>query len=68
FLQVADISRVILDKVLVSRPMELALPKHRAWLARLGDRFPGLISRLRPMLEKKGRDRQQSLGPDSQPE
>lgn len=64
FLQVADISRVILDKVLVNRPMELALPRHRAWLARLGDRFPGLIARLLPMFEKKGRARQQSLETD----
>lgn len=61
-LQVEDLARLILGKVLRKKPIEVTIPRHRAWLARLGDRFPGLITRIRPILERKGRARQKRLG------
>jgi 3-oxoacyl-[acyl-carrier protein] reductase len=61
FLQVEDISSAILDRVLVKRPLEYVLPRHRALLARLGDWFPELTFRIAPLLTRRGRKQQQKF-------
>jgi 3-oxoacyl-[acyl-carrier protein] reductase len=49
-----DIERLILDKVLPKRPLEVALPASRAALARLANAAPAVASRLAAALVKKG--------------
>ncbi len=39
-LSVEEVSRVILGKVLARRPLIVAIPRWRGWLARLADLFP----------------------------
>ena len=43
-----------LERILVERPLLVALPAGRGWLARLGDLFPGLGRWIAPSLRKKG--------------
>jgi 3-oxoacyl-[acyl-carrier protein] reductase len=61
FLTVDDICHAIVHKVLKKRPFMVVLPRHRGWLARLGDWMPGLTFRLGPMLQKRGRKQQEGL-------
>lgn len=54
FLEPREISDLILGKVLRKRPLLVALPWHRALLARLADLFPRLAGVLTRWLQKKG--------------
>lgn len=53
-LEVAEIERLIVRKVLPRRPMEAILPRSRGWLAKLTSLAPGVSRRVLPMLLKKG--------------
>jgi 3-oxoacyl-[acyl-carrier protein] reductase len=55
-----EIVRLILDRVIPSRPYEVRLPFRRGWLARLADGWPALAARLLPGFLKKGRAVQRS--------
>ncbi|MBK8263314.1 MAG: SDR family oxidoreductase [Nannocystis sp.] len=57
-LTVEEVTQAILTRVLPRRPIELAMPPSRAWMARLAALFPGSAGRLRAHLEAKGRARQ----------
>lgn len=61
FLTVEDISRVIFEKVLPNRPMEVAIPRHRGWIARLTNLMPGLAMSISPLFLSKGRKAQLRL-------
>lgn len=61
FLDPADVSNLILGKVLRKKPLLVAIPKSRAFLARLADLFPGLAHVLSSMLTKKGRKVQSEI-------
>ena len=36
------------------KPLEMLLPRHRGWLAKLASAFPGLVSPLRKQMERRG--------------
>jgi len=57
-LTVDDIAAVVLDRVLVDKPMEVAVPFSRGVLARAANLFPGAAGKLVPLLKKKGMARQ----------
>lgn len=61
FLTPEDISRLILGKVLRSRPILVSIPKSRAFLARLSDLFPAVATRLTRLLTVRGRQVQKGL-------
>lgn len=60
-LTVEDIGRLILDKVLPERPLEVALPLGRGALARLANAAPQASALLAPILTKKGLRRQAKM-------
>jgi 3-oxoacyl-[acyl-carrier protein] reductase len=60
-LTVDEIGDLILGRVLAQRPLELAYPAGRAWLARLGNLFPHLAFALTPRMERQGLDRLRRL-------
>jgi 3-oxoacyl-[acyl-carrier protein] reductase len=66
-LTVQDIEKVVIDEVLVNKPLEVALPFARAAAARLADFMPGMASRLIPLLSKKGMKAQAQLKKDRKP-
>ncbi len=53
-LTVEDIERVIVDEVLVKRPLEVAIPLSRGYLARVANVLPQAAKVLGPLLQKKG--------------
>lgn len=53
-LTVVDIENVLVDQVLVERPIEMAIPWSRGMLARVANTVPESARLLRPMLERKG--------------
>lgn len=53
-LTVEEVGDAILNQVLVKRPVEIALPWNRTWLAKLGSLFPQFTFPLVPRLQKKG--------------
>jgi 3-oxoacyl-[acyl-carrier protein] reductase len=55
FLTAEEVSALILGKVLRRRPVLVAIPASRAWLARLADLFPRLAGFLAERLQKEGR-------------
>ncbi|HZS09731.1 MAG TPA: SDR family NAD(P)-dependent oxidoreductase [Blastocatellia bacterium] len=57
-LTVEEIARVIVKKVLPRRPLEVIIPWHRGWLARLTDAFPNLAFTLGPILHRRGLEKQ----------
>ena len=61
FLEAADVSNLILGKVMRKKPLLVAIPKSRALLARLADLFPGLAHGLSSILAKKGRKVQSKM-------
>src|SRR5690606_5033294 len=58
--EVADaLTGVVIDR----RPLELALPRSRKWMARTVDLFPSLGPRLAPVFQRLGRRAQKRRGP-----
>jgi NAD(P)-dependent dehydrogenase (short-subunit alcohol dehydrogenase family) len=60
-LTVEDIERVIVEKVLPERPLEIAFPSARGALARLANTAPQIAQMIEPLLRKKGREEQERL-------
>jgi 3-oxoacyl-[acyl-carrier protein] reductase len=60
-LTVEDIEALIVDKVLVKRPMEVAIPASRGALARLANAAPELSKKMAPLLIGKGRKAQERI-------
>ncbi len=60
-LTVQDIERVVMDKVLPKRPLEVALPLSRALLARAANAAPEAALALAPSLTKKGLEAQEKV-------
>ncbi len=61
FLETGEVSRIIVDEVMVDRPLERAIPKRRGLMLNLLDAFPGLARRVLHHLSEKGRKRAASL-------
>lgn len=59
FLTVEGVGRVVLGRVLKKRPLLVAFPRRRAWLARLADLFPSTASLIANQLQRQGLKRQQ---------
>jgi 3-oxoacyl-[acyl-carrier protein] reductase len=60
-LTVDDIARLILDRVLPDRPLEVTIPQGRGLLARLANSAPDVAKALAPILLKQGRKRQDEI-------
>lgn len=60
-LTVEDIARLILDRVLPDRPLEVTIPQGRGLLARLANSAPDVATALAPILLKQGRKRQDEI-------
>lgn len=60
-LTVEDIERVIVERVLPRRPMELTIPLSRGSLARVANAAPAMSAWLAPLLRGKGRKNQARL-------
>ncbi|MEM7587513.1 MAG: SDR family oxidoreductase [Acidobacteriota bacterium] len=61
FLTVEDVSNVILGRVLRRRPLIVAIPRWRGWLARLGDLSPRSARLLAKLMSRQGLKKQQAL-------
>ncbi|WP_061230898.1 SDR family NAD(P)-dependent oxidoreductase [Leptospira weilii] len=57
-LTVEEVSKIILDKVLTKRPLEILIPGSRGILAKIGNAFPATAAILGPILRKKGLKKQ----------
>jgi 3-oxoacyl-[acyl-carrier protein] reductase len=57
-LEPSEVVDAILGEVLTKRPLELFLPRHRGWLARMGDLWPKSALAIGPLLRRRGRSRQ----------
>ncbi len=53
-LTVEDLSQLILGRVLKKRPLLVALPRWRGWLARIGDLSPRMARSLASIMRKQG--------------
>ncbi len=60
-LSTADVTRVILGRVLRRRPLIVTLPRWRGWLARLGDLSPRAARLLASVMERQGLRKQRAL-------
>jgi 3-oxoacyl-[acyl-carrier protein] reductase len=60
-LTVEEVARVIVETVLVKRPLEVLIPGPRGVLARATSVWPGLALRLAPLMTRRGVERQQAL-------
>jgi 3-oxoacyl-[acyl-carrier protein] reductase len=60
-LQTDEVVRAIVNVGLTKRPMELTMPKGRAWLAKLAGNWPGLAGMLVDTMINKGRKKQAAL-------
>jgi 3-oxoacyl-[acyl-carrier protein] reductase len=60
-LEVEDIARVLVEDVLVRRPLEVSIPFFRGMLARMATLWPELAPALAPALTRKGRAAQLQL-------
>ena len=60
-LAVEDIGRLVLGRVLEKRPLLVAIPRRRAWLARFADLFPSTTRWIAARLQKQGLERQKEL-------
>ncbi len=60
-LTVQEVTAVIVDKVLVHRPLEVLIPRSRGALARAASLWPGIALRLAPSMLRRGATRQQAL-------
>lgn len=59
-LTVADVTNVILGRVLEKAPLEVMIPGSRGWLAKLASAFPDLNAALLESLRRKGLKQQQA--------
>ena len=59
-LTVEEVGRVVFERVLPDRPIEVVFPWKRAWLCRLANLFPSFTTVLLPGLRKKGLKNQQA--------
>lgn len=57
-LTVEEIATTILEQALTRRPLEVTIPRHRGWLARVTDVFPNLAFILGPVFERRGAAKQ----------
>jgi 3-oxoacyl-[acyl-carrier protein] reductase len=57
-LEPGEVVDAILGEVIANRPLEVFLPRHRGWLARVGDLWPRGALALAPVLRRRGRSRQ----------
>ncbi len=57
-LQVDDVAKVLLERVLPKRPLEVLLPRSRGWMAKLTSLWPSLATGVLPALRAKGAKRQ----------
>lgn len=60
-LTVEDVEKVIVDKVLVDKPMEVTIPLARGLLARLANTAPEAALRLAPSLTERGKKKQEAI-------
>jgi 3-oxoacyl-[acyl-carrier protein] reductase len=60
-LTVQEVTRVIVEKVLPNRPLEVLIPRSRGALARAVSVWPGLALRLAPSMLRRGAARQRAL-------
>ncbi len=60
-LTVEDLSRVIFGRVLRRRPLFVAIPRWRGWLARLGDLSPRTAGLLAKVMARQGLRKQEAL-------
>jgi 3-oxoacyl-[acyl-carrier protein] reductase len=60
-LTVQEVVRVIAERVLPRRPLEVILPPSRGLIARAANLWPGLGLRLAPLLLRRGQARQKAL-------
>jgi len=60
-LTVEDLSRLILGRVLKKRPLLVALPRWRGWLARMGDLSPRMARSLATVMRKQGLRKQKRI-------
>jgi 3-oxoacyl-[acyl-carrier protein] reductase len=58
-LTVDEVARVVVDRVLRERPLELAIPLSRGLLARLANTLPAPMLKLAPLFAARGRKRQE---------
>jgi 3-oxoacyl-[acyl-carrier protein] reductase len=58
FLSVEDVAGVIFDRVLTRRPLEVLIPRHRGWLAKLTSLLPWTEGWLLPKMLRDSRKRQ----------
>ncbi len=56
-----EVGRVIVERVLRKRPLEVILPRSRGLLAKAASLWPGLGLRLAPLLMRRGQARQSAL-------
>ena len=56
-----EVANVLTDEVLRKRPLEVALPRARKWLARAADWAPEAAEFLRPMLARAGEAKRKSF-------
>ncbi|MBM4358146.1 MAG: SDR family oxidoreductase [Deltaproteobacteria bacterium] len=54
-LSASEVADVLTGRILRERPLELALPRARKWLARAADLVPAAAEWMRPMIERAGR-------------
>ena len=59
-LTVEDVGRVIFERVLVQRPLEVIIPRHRGWLAKLTSLWPASEAWLLPRILRDSRKRQET--------
>ncbi len=50
-----EVAQVLTEEILQERPLEVALPRGRKWLARAADWMPEAARILRPLIERAGR-------------
>ncbi len=58
FLTTEDVARVIFEKVIPHKPLEVLIPGSRGFLAKIGSFFPAMNLLLGPSLKSKGRKKQ----------
>lgn len=60
-LKVEEIGSAIIERALRRRPLEITIPRHRGWLARVTDVFPQLAFILGPLMQRQGLQKQLRL-------